>query len=180
MTLIDGIVSPVKAFADWNMREPVYEVVTETGKRIVRNAQHPLFVAIKWSRDGAHPIVDVKEWQGVARLQQWLSSPPEYKPSKFMPDDWCVETERKHAVLCAMPIEVPVFGDVAMQEHEIKLLAYLIGDGGLSGASPVFSQQENKQLQEVREAAAKMGCILIQKNRYDYVIARPKGGSTYA
>ncbi len=39
----------------------------------------------------------------------------------------------------AVPRRLPVFGTSPMRECEIKLLAYLIGDGGLTGSSPRFT-----------------------------------------
>ncbi|MEL7333055.1 MAG: replicative DNA helicase, partial [Cyanobacteria bacterium J06560_2] len=39
----------------------------------------------------------------------------------------------------AVPRKLPVFGTKALPEHEVKLLAYFIGDGGLTGSSPTFT-----------------------------------------
>ena len=154
LTYVDGRITPVEAKAAWNLTEDIYEITTESGRRIVRSANHPLFAAIKWSRNGAKPLIDVREWQAIAVLQDWLEHPPEYPISKFMPDDW--DTSKfKHSVVCAVPHIVDVFGDRAMPEHEIKIIAYLIGEGSLTGGTPAFVQEDNKQLSEALEILSK-------------------------
>ena len=176
LTLVNGTLAAVVAYGAWNQLESVYEIETETGRRIVRNGQHPLFAAIKWSKDGCHPIVDSKGWTSVEQMQEWMSSPPDYLPSKFTAKDWSVkETGRRHVLLCAVPAEIPVFGDRIMPEHEIKLIAYLIGDGGLSGNSVTFSQSDNTQLKEFRDCVVQMGCVLqpIPGDKYTYVVRNP-------
>lgn len=44
-TLVDGEFRKVEARAEFNTTEPVYAITTESGKRIVRNAHHPLWGA---------------------------------------------------------------------------------------------------------------------------------------
>lgn len=53
----------------------------------------------------------------------------------------------------AVPRILPVFGSEELPEHQIKLLAYLIGDGCLTGNSPQFTN-ENPVLQADFTAAA--------------------------
>lgn len=173
LTLVDGKVAPVIAFADWNLKEAVYEIVTEAGKRIIRNGQHPLFAAIKWSREGGHPTIDVREWTGVAQMQQWMHQPPLPVASKFAPSGWSASSRRKHSILCAVPKEIPVFGDRTMPDHAIKILAYMIGDGGVTTASPVFTQSPGKQLDEFKECVGRMGCVARQKDKYSFVVVTP-------
>ncbi|MEO1256724.1 MAG: hypothetical protein AAFY41_17820 [Bacteroidota bacterium] len=157
------------------MIEKVYEITTETGRRIVRNGHHPLYAAIKWSESGAHPLIDVKDWSSVVDMQKWLTQPPEYQKSKFTYKAWTTK-RKKHSLLCAVPEEIPVFGDDVLPEHEIKLLAYLIGDGGLTQNQITFTQQNNAQLREFRECAEKVGCILKQStsNEYTYRVVNPE------
>jgi replicative DNA helicase len=47
----------------------------------------------------------------------------------------------------AVPRTLPVFGDESLPEHQVKLLAYLIGDGCLTRTSPQFTN-ENPQIQD--------------------------------
>lgn len=53
----------------------------------------------------------------------------------------------------AVPRILPVFGNEELPEHQIKLLAYLIGDGCLTGTSPQFTN-ENPAIQADFTAAA--------------------------
>jgi replicative DNA helicase len=53
----------------------------------------------------------------------------------------------------AVPRILPIFGNEALPEHQIKLLAYLIGDGCLTGTSPQFTN-ENPAIQADFTAAA--------------------------
>lgn len=53
----------------------------------------------------------------------------------------------------AVPRVLPVFGQNSWPEHQVKVLAYLIGDGSLTGASPQFTNS-NPQLQADFTAAA--------------------------
>ncbi|MEO0705479.1 MAG: replicative DNA helicase [Cyanobacteria bacterium J06649_5] len=39
----------------------------------------------------------------------------------------------------AVPRQLPIFGTQAIPDYQIKLLAYFIGDGGLTGSSPMFT-----------------------------------------
>ncbi|PZO39470.1 MAG: replicative DNA helicase [Shackletoniella antarctica] len=53
----------------------------------------------------------------------------------------------------AVPRALPVFGIETLPEHQVKLLAYLIGDGCLTGTSPQFTN-ENPAIQADFTAAA--------------------------
>ncbi|MBD2068916.1 hypothetical protein H6F93_15535 [Leptolyngbya sp. FACHB-671] len=156
LTLVDGKVVPVPAVAGWNLKESIYEVTTETGRRILRNAEHPLYTAIKWSQDDAEEIIDARHWTGIATMQAWLESPPDYQPSKVEGEGWTM-AGCKHDVLCAVPQEIPVFGARPMPEPELTLLAYLVGDGGMTRGTPAF--------EEVRKSISPIGCLaLLQKH----------------
>jgi len=54
-------------------------------------------------------------------------------------DGWKPLAELREGDFVAVPRELPVFGTASMRECEIKLLGYLIGDGGLTGTSPRFT-----------------------------------------
>jgi replicative DNA helicase len=53
----------------------------------------------------------------------------------------------------AVPRVIPVFGNIDAPEHEAKVLAYLLGDGCLTGTSPMFTNS-NQRLREDFAAAA--------------------------
>lgn len=54
----------------------------------------------------------------------------------------------------AVPRTLPVFGTETLPDHQVKLLAYLIGDGCLTGTSPQFTN-ENLSIQADFTAAAR-------------------------
>src|SRR5438132_349901 len=39
----------------------------------------------------------------------------------------------------AVPRRIPVFGDKRLSDNQVKLLGYLLGDGGLTAISPAFT-----------------------------------------
>jgi len=62
----------------------------------------------------------------------------------------------------AVPRRIPVFGQSPLPEHQVKLLAYFIGDGGLTRTSPLFTNR-NPQLQvDFTEAAAQFPGVKVQ------------------
>ena len=61
----------------------------------------------------AHPFLTLDGWKALHQLSE---------------GDWI-----------AVPRKLPVFGQQAMRECEVSLLAYLLGDGGLTGAVPRFT-----------------------------------------
>ena len=61
----------------------------------------------------AHPFLTLDGWKPLHQLSE---------------GDWI-----------AVPRKLPVFGSQAMRDCEVSLLAYLLGDGGLTGAIPRFT-----------------------------------------
>ena len=57
----------------------------------------------------------------------------------------------------AVPRRLPVFGDQAMRECEVRLLGYLIGDGGLTGATPRFTNSNPATVADFEQALAEFG-----------------------
>ena len=141
----------VPARAEFNAVEPVFAIQTESGRRIVRNGQHPLWAARGVAHRGKqYGKMDVRGWTALAGIQ---------------PGD-----------LVAVPECLPAFGDpVPLPEHEIKLLAYLIGDGGFTQPCVRFSQQDNTRLAEFKECVAQTHCRLLQHSKYDWRIVGQRG-----
>lgn len=54
---------------------------------------------------------------------------------------WKPLAELKPGCKMAVPRRIPIFGQKRLPEEKVKLLAYLIGDGGLTGTSPQFTNQ---------------------------------------
>lgn len=62
----------------------------------------------------------------------------------------------------AVPRRLPIFGKDKLPDEQVKLLAYFIGDGGLTGCSPHFTNQ-NPQIQaEFTEAARQFAAVQIK------------------
>lgn len=135
-TIVGGRHETVQARAEFNALEEVFDVITESGRRIRRNAAHPLYVAtIPAHRPGVRPAPAVESWKPVGRLSG----------SDFV----------------AVPTILSIDAPQALPEHEIKLIAYLIGDGGLTQPLVYFCQPPGKQLEEFRSCAEAIGCAIV-------------------
>lgn len=55
---------------------------------------------------------------------------------------------------------IPYFGNRVYEDYKVKLLAYLITEGGLSQAYPVFTTTDSFMLSEFQEAVELFGCRL--------------------
>ena len=145
LTLVDGKAVSVKARAEWNALEPVWEIETETGKRVVRNAEHPFYVGDPIT--GRNKNVKPAGWKGLSKISpgQVIAAPdalPAFSPGKA-----------SH-----------------LPEDEVKLLAYMIGDGGLTQPTVRFSQLPGAQLDEMRAIAERLGARLVYHGGVDYRI----------
>ncbi|HEX2207243.1 MAG TPA: DnaB-like helicase N-terminal domain-containing protein, partial [Longimicrobium sp.] len=61
----------------------------------------------------------------------------------------------------AVPRQIPVFGTGQMRDCEVKLLAYLVGDGGLTGANPRFTHADPRVRAEFTDAVAEFGGVTV-------------------
>lgn len=144
LTLVNNEIQSVEARAAFNAIEPVWELTTNRGKKIVRNAEHPLFSARLKTAWGRRPRIDDCRFRPI---------------SEIVPGD-----------VVAIAENLPAWGECSLSDDELKIIAYLIGDGGLTTGSVRFSQQENAQLEEVKSIVARMGCEIRYLDQYDYVI----------
>jgi DNA replication protein DnaC/intein/homing endonuclease len=145
ITFVDGKPTAVKARADWNAVEPVWEIETETGKRVVRNAEHPFYVGDP--ARGRNKDVKPRGWLGLASIVPGqVVAAPDALPA-FDPDD-----------------------KGRLSEDEVKLLAYMIGDGGLTQPTPRFSQTPGIQLEEMRTIVEPLGARMVFHAGVDYRI----------
>ena len=151
LTVAKEEIRSVPARAEFNAVEPVFALTTESGRRIVRNSRHPLWAAngvMRWGKN--YDTVQVRGWTPLENIAA--------------------------GDLVAVPESLPAFGSpVPLPEDEIKLLAYLIGDGGFTQPAVRFSQQDNVQLAEFKECIARTRCRMIQHNKYDWRIVGKRG-----
>ncbi|HWR95186.1 MAG TPA: replicative DNA helicase [Arenimonas sp.] len=75
-------------------------------------------------------------------------------------DGWKPLLELKEGDFIAVPRTLPVFGDQSMRECEITLLAYLIGDGGLTGSMPKFTSSNAEITSDFLAAVNDFGGIV--------------------
>ena len=75
-------------------------------------------------------------------------------------DGWKPLLELQAGDYVAVPRRLPVFGTVSMRECEVKLLAYLIGDGGLTGATPRFTNSSPAIVADFERALAEFGGMI--------------------
>ncbi|HEX5706790.1 MAG TPA: DnaB-like helicase N-terminal domain-containing protein, partial [Pyrinomonadaceae bacterium] len=80
----------------------------------------------------------------------------------------------------AVPRVLSVFGAGAMRECEVKLLAYLLGDGCLTGSAPVFTVGKAALRDDFETAVAEFGGVeVVQANSADRTFSlrvRKSGG----
>ncbi|MBI5384925.1 MAG: replicative DNA helicase [Verrucomicrobia bacterium] len=85
-------------------------------------------------------------------------------PHPFLtPDGWRKLAELKAGDFMAVPRQLPVFGTQRRRECEVKLLAYLLGDGCLTKSSPLFTNSNARVRREFAEAAAEFGGLTVQE-----------------
>jgi replicative DNA helicase len=97
--------------------------------------------------DGIKPVFRVRTRSG-REIETTLSHP-------FLTlQGWQPLAELTVGTKVAVPRVLPVFGTATLPDHQIKLMAYLIGDGCLTRSSPQFTNA-NLQIQADFTAAAK-------------------------
>jgi replicative DNA helicase len=64
----------------------------------------------------------------------------------------------------AVPRQLPVFGTEPMRECEIKLLGYLIGDGGLSDTCPEFTHSDPRLREDFTRAVHEFGGVDVRED----------------
>lgn len=155
LTLVDGVVMPTKARAEYNAIEPVFALETTSGRRVVRNAAHPLWTATWGERSGN----------------------PNRNPSASV-CGWTPLSEIAVGDLVALTNELPAFSQSgSLTIEEAKLLGYLIGDGGYTKSSGVrFTQMPGPQLDEFCTLVEQKECRLVYHGGYDWRIIAKNGG----
>jgi replicative DNA helicase len=102
--------------------------------------------------DGLKPVFRVTTRLGRA-VETTLSHP-------FLTlDGWQQLYRLKAGDRVAVPRALGVFGAGEMRECEVKLLAYLIGDGGLTSTSPIFTVGKAALREDFESAVAEFGGV---------------------
>ncbi|MGB3300535.1 MAG: replicative DNA helicase [Phormidesmis sp.] len=64
----------------------------------------------------------------------------------------------------AIPRRLPIFGSQSLPPHQVKLLAYFIGDGSLTGTSPQFTNNNPLMQADFSEAACQFPGVKVRIN----------------
>jgi replicative DNA helicase len=106
--------------------------------------------------DGLKPVFEVTTRSG-RRVETTL-------PHPFLTlDGWKPLAELSEGEHVAVPRVLPVFGKREMRRCEIILLAYLIGDGGLTGTSPRFTNTNPRIAADFLDAVEQFGGLTVRR-----------------
>jgi intein/homing endonuclease len=144
----DGNFREVKAIAEPNKVEKVLKITLENGHELIRNEEHPL-----WAME-RNKNLSTKQRKG--KVLGWTPCSKLYEGQYI-----------------AIANSLPAWSNNSnISKNDAKLLGYLIGDGGFTGVNVKFSQQNNKQLNELKEIVEiYYNCNLKKLGTYDYHIA---------
>lgn len=104
----------------------------ESGEQHTVTLNHPVWSARKTCRNGRTPRITDAGYHAASDLR---------------PGD-----------VVARAIETPVFGNKPLPAGEPEILGYMIGDGGMTGLTPTFTQMPGAQLDEFLELTGALGC----------------------
>ena len=106
--------------------------------------------------DGIKPVFEVTTRLG-RRVETTL-------PHPFLTTrGWRRLEELSPGDIIAVPRVLPVFGTHRMRECEVKLLAYFIGDGGLTGNAPRFTNSNPCIADDFAAAVAEFGGVRLRR-----------------
>ncbi len=144
------------ALATDNGVQSVVEIVTESGRRIVRTTNHPMVVGklLPISKHDIHREVKNNQWLDAGEIE---------------PGD------------CILGVETfPTRQQTnRIPDAHVRILAYVIGDGSCSPSSVWFTQEDGEVLDEFREDIEAMGCKLKPHGKYTYRVSSPVRGNHY-
>jgi replicative DNA helicase len=108
--------------------------------------------------DGIKPVFEV-----TTRLGRKICTT---LPHPFLTvDGWKPLGELRPGDHVAVPRGIPVFGEHSLGMDRVKVLGYLLGDGGLSGSSPRFTNSNPRLLADFQAAVSGLGGLVVRKER---------------
>ncbi len=109
--------------------------------------------------DGIKPVFRVKTRLGRS-IETTLTHP------YLTMQGWRKLAELQPGDKIAVPRRIPCFGDQTLPAHQIKLLAYLIGDGCLTHTCPSFTNTNPKIQQDFIQAVQQFGNLNVRVETY--------------
>lgn len=142
-----------------NGLDDVYEITLASGLKIRRTGKHPLYAASR----------------GISHKK---SKSHEKGRFDVFGDSWTPVDEISPGDVVLAPENTSfAFGVEAMDSNEVKVLAYLIGDGSITKRI-LFIQKKNAQLNEFIACATALGSAVsvFKEEDYSYVVAGDGSG----
>lgn len=78
-------------------------------------------------------------------------------------DGWKPLAELRPGCRVAVPRKVDIFGNHELPEAEVKVLGYLLGDGGLTNSSPRFTNVNPALQADFRQAVESLGNLVVRE-----------------
>lgn len=142
--LPDGTQQPAWAIAADNGIKPVFRLTTVQGRTISRTPNHRLYAGKLKHYRGNHVKIEMLGWTEI----------------KHLPKD---------GALVLVPDKLDCNGQLKISDDEVKLLGYLLGDGGTTAPGTVtFTQKDGITKQEYIDIVKRLGSDVRQcELRYD-------------
>jgi intein/homing endonuclease len=141
ISIVEGKLKPVKSFAKFNAYENVYKLTTKMGNSVVRNSDHPFWVA------------EICEEIGSSK--------------KMINCGWKKLKDLRKGMFIACPKHLPFFGNSLMNINEVKLLGYLISD---KFYKKDLSKNEDEKLTEMNFVANEYGFSVKEFGKNNFKI----------
>jgi len=107
--------------------------------------------------DGHKPVFEVTTRLG-RKIRTTL-------PHPFLTvDGWKPLSELQPGDRVAVPRRIDIFGEGSLGESRVKVLAYLLGDGTLTGPCPRFTNGDPRLRAEFREAVCDLGGLAVRED----------------
>jgi replicative DNA helicase len=81
-------------------------------------------------------------------------------------DGWQPVMQLKRGDRVAVARSLPVFGKVEWPEHQVKSLAYFMGDGNLTNSSPRFTNSDPRLLDDFTQALKGFGAVGVTREKH--------------
>lgn len=95
-------------------------------------------------------------------------------------EGWLPVEDLKPGDRIAIPRSMPYFGKNEIPDAEVKVLAYIIGNGGVSGKAVKFTASDPLILKDFTEACEQIGPVEVKRvDDYDYVVQKLPGTGKY-